>query len=91
VDQFTFSIEDSGWSTYTLQVELRSIPEDATYRLTVEDSGGEQLYQDFGSDSLTAELGDGWFEDGSGTYRAIVEAIAGADCSSSYLLTLSVE
>jgi hypothetical protein len=58
------------------------------------DESGEivaQVGQEFGNETLLIEIADTWGQDDSATFEAQVEAIANADCGSSYLLTVELQ
>jgi len=95
-------LTSSDWSNevFTVTITLSNIPDDATYLLTltrVSSDSGEialgQVGQEFGSGSVSLTISDtgswvGDWDDDSGEFEVQVEAVAGADCSSAYLLSL---
>lgn len=94
VDRYTFDVTDSWTDFFTVVVTLSNIPSDATYRLTLNrlsSAGGldtGQLDEAFSTGgSVSLSLADEFGPDEGGTYEAVVEAIANADCDSTYLLT----
>ncbi|MDP2314572.1 MAG: MopE-related protein [Pseudomonadota bacterium] len=94
VDRYAFTMTDSGWSLFTVTMTLSGIPEDATWRFTLNrlssdgDLPAEEVAQVFGSDTLTLTMEDVSFQDDGGTYELVVESIANADCGRSYLLAV---
>ncbi len=95
VDRYAFSFSDSGWSLFTVTMSLSGIPEDATFRFTLNrlasagDLPAEEVDQVFGTGTLEIVLSDTtWTEDG-GTYELVVESISGADCGRTYLLAVA--
>lgn len=98
VDRYEFYALDHWLSDrMPVTITLDSIPDDATYRLTVErtssdgDEPLEQIHQSFGSDTLSYVIEDRSGPEDGGDYAVWVEAIAGADCGRNYLLTISGE
>ena len=94
VDRFQFYTPDHWYDSFSVTITLTSIPEDATYRLTLNrllsdgDASLGQIDQTFGSDSVSLTLEDASGDEDGGVYEVVVEAISGADCSTSYLLGL---
>ena len=92
-DQFSFYIDDPWYETFGFDVSLSSIPADATYRIQLgrlgDDGTLESPQSTYGSGELSLrEDGESFVDDG-GTYGVIVDAVGGADCARSYLLTVS--
>ena len=97
VDKFRFNLEDD-LNYFTITASLSNIPEDATYLLTLEriESDGSDpvghVVQVFGSGTIELSFEDSFdFTDQGGTYEFWVEAIAGADCATTYLLSANYE
>ncbi len=100
VDRYGFYMDDltlSDWSTevFTVTITLSNIPDDATYLLTLNRTSSDtgestpgQLEQEFGTGSVSITLNDTQFVDDSGDFELSVEAVAGADCSRAYLLSV---
>jgi hypothetical protein len=95
VDRFSFSFADSSFSLFTVTASLSGIPDDATFRFTLNrlasdgDLPAEEMAQVFGTGTLSLTIEDEvWTEDG-GTYELVVEAIAGADCGRTYLVAVA--
>ena len=93
VDDLTLS--DLSFEVFTITITLSNIPDDATYLLTLNRTSSDtgestpgQLDQEFGTGSVTITLNDTEFVDESGDFELSVEAVAGADCSSAYLLSV---
>ena len=92
VDRYAFSFTDSGWGLFSLTAVLTGIPEDATYRLTIENkSRGEVVFEEVGTDSIHADYSDQAFQDDGGDWEIVVEPVVGADCARRYLLTLALD
>ncbi|MDP2310330.1 MAG: MopE-related protein [Pseudomonadota bacterium] len=95
VDRYSFSFSDSSWSLFTVSMTLSGIPDDATWRFTLNrlssegDLPAEEVDQVFGSGSLSMTLSDVVLQDDGGTYELVVESISGADCGRSYLLAVA--
>jgi hypothetical protein len=95
VDRFTFSFSDSWAGLFSVETTLSGIPDDATWRFTLNrltSDGGlaaEEVDQVFGSGSLTMTLPDVALQEDGGTYELVVESISGADCGRSYLLAVA--
>jgi hypothetical protein len=95
VDRYAFSFADSGWSLFTVTMSLTGIPEDATWRFTLNrlssdgDLPAEEIDQVFGTGTLELSLSDASFVEDGGTYELVVESISGADCGRTYLLNVS--
>jgi hypothetical protein len=92
-DRFSFYIDDPWYSSFGFQVSVSSIPADATYRLQVgrlaDDGSLTEIQSSYGAVELSlAEEGEGGVDD-AGTYGVIVDAVGGADCGRSYLLTIT--
>ncbi len=94
VDRYTFSFSDSGWSLFEITMSLTGIPEDATWRLTFArvasdgDLPAETIDEVFGTGELGFTLSDTSFSDDGGTYELTVDAVSGADCGRTYLLSI---
>jgi hypothetical protein len=100
VDRYGFYVDDltlEDWSieVFTITITLSNIPDDATYLLTLNRTSSDtgestpgQLDQEFGTGSVSITLNDTEFVDDSGDFEMSVEAVAGADCSSAYLLSI---
>ncbi len=94
VDRYAFSFSDGSFSLFTVTMTLTGIPDDATWRFTLNrlssdgDLPAEQIEQVFGSDSLSLTLEDEVFREDGGTYELVVESISGADCGRSYLVAV---
>ncbi len=96
VDRFTFELSDDWFDFFEVSVVLSNIPSDGTYRLTLnrlttvdDDLPLGQMDQAFSTGgSITLSFSDDSGPDESGTYECVVEAIANADCDSTYLLTV---
>lgn len=90
VDRFSFSTDDSGWSTWALTVRLSNIPDGYRWRLTVTAPDGERSSTS-GAGSLTVEAEDDLFVDDAGLWEVQVDAIDGAPCDALYLLTVDFD
>jgi len=93
LDRFTFYIDDPWYEDFGFEVSVSSIPADATYRLQLgrvaDDGSLEDVQSTYGTGELSLrEDGDSFVDDG-GTYGVIIDAVGGADCSRSYLLSVS--
>ncbi|MCB9795598.1 MAG: putative metal-binding motif-containing protein [Alphaproteobacteria bacterium] len=97
VDRFSFYVEDSFWDSFTVSIVLANVPDDSTYRLTLNrlasdgDEPTGQVDQAFGGGSVTLTLEDRSGPEDGGTYEVVVEAIGGADCSRTYLLSIDMD
>jgi len=98
VDRFTFELTDEYLDFFTVRVVLSNIPDESNYRLTLNrlsSAGGLTLGEmavDFSTGgSVELSFSDETGPDESGTYEAVVEAIANADCERTYLLTVAKE
>lgn len=95
VDRFSFSFSDAWVGLFSVEMTLSGIPDDATWRFTVNrlSSDGElpaeEVDQVFGTGSLTLTLPDVALQEDGGTYELVVESITGADCGRSYLLAVA--
>ena len=100
VDRYGFYIDDltlEDWSfeVFTITITLSGIPADSTYLLTLDrvtNDTGEidpgEISSEFGSTSVSLEFEESDGVDDSGFFEVRVESVQGADCSSSYLLSL---
>ncbi len=93
LDRFSFFIDDPWYEEFGFEVSLTSIPADATYRIQlgrVGDSGElEDVQSSYGTGALSLrEEGESFVDDG-GTYGVIIDAVGGADCGRSYLLSVN--
>lgn len=95
VDRYAFSFFDSSFSLFEVTASLSGIPDDATWRFTLNrlsSDGGlpaEEVAQTFGSGALSLSLSDVALQEDGGTYELVVESIAGADCGRTYLLAVA--
>ena len=95
VDRFSFEFSDTLTDFFTMSVVLSNIPEKSNYRLTLNrlasdgDEALGQVDQAFSTGgSIELGFGDEALWDQGGTYEAVVEAIANADCDRTYLLSV---
>jgi hypothetical protein len=95
VDRFEFDFTDEYFDFFTIRVVLSNIPDDGNYRLTLNrlatdgDLALGEVDQAFSTGgSIEFNLEDEIGPDEGGTYEAVVEAIANADCERTYLLTV---
>jgi hypothetical protein len=92
-DRFSFWAEDPWYESFGFEVSLTSIPADATYRIQLgrvaDDGSLEDVQSAYGTGELSLREEGESFVDDAGTYGVIIDAVGGADCSRSYLLTVS--
>jgi hypothetical protein len=94
VDRYRFTLTDDTFDFFTVTMTLSGIPDDATWRFTLNRlaSDGDlalgEVDRVFGTDSLELTLDDVSLQDDGGTYELVVESIAGADCGRTYLLAV---
>jgi hypothetical protein len=92
IDRFTFYADDPYWVTLGFTVTLANIPTGANYMLTVgrleSDGSLVETQEVFGSDSLAIAVTGSLTADDSGDFGVVVEALGGADCARTYLLTV---
>ncbi len=93
VDLFSFYVDDPWYDSFGFDVVLSSIPADATYRLQLgkldDDGNLQDLQSTYGAGELSLRDEGESFVDDAGTYAVIIDAVGGADCGRSYLLTVS--
>ncbi|MCB9761212.1 MAG: putative metal-binding motif-containing protein [Alphaproteobacteria bacterium] len=95
-DRFQFYVEDSWLDSFTVDITLANVPQDATYRLTLNrlrsdgDEPTGQVDQAFGGGSVQLVLEDRTGPEDGGDYEIVVEAVGGADCAANYLLTIEM-
>ncbi len=93
VDRFSVYVDDPWYESFGFEVTVTNIPADANYQLHLgtvgEDGGLEDSQSVYGASSLSlSDEGEAGVDD-AGTYGIVIEAIGGADCGRSYLLTVS--
>ncbi len=93
LDRFSFYTDDPWYSSFGIEVSLTNIPADATYRLQLglvaDDGSLDLIASDYGGGELSLRHeGTGGVDD-AGTYGVLVDAVGGADCGRSYLLTVT--
>ncbi len=92
-DLFSFYIDDPWYESFGFEVSLTNIPSDATYRLKLgrvaDDGSFEELQSDYGSGELSLREEGETFVDDGGTYGVMIDAVGGADCGRSYLLSVT--
>lgn len=95
VDRYQFTIVDDAFDFFTLNIEISGIPNDATYLVSFNrlrsdgDADIGQIDQTFATGTASFSYGDtSAYEDG-GDYEVVVESLAGASCTHTYLLAVS--
>ena len=92
-DRFSFYIDDPWYEDFGFQISLTNIPADATYRIQLGRLGDggelEDVQSSYGSGELSLRDEGESFVDDAGTYGVIIDAVGGADCARSYLLSVS--
>ena len=89
IDRYRFSMDDSGWSLFSLDVGLSGVPDGAVYALSVVNvTTGESYGVEEGGGSLSISIADTVFTDEGGTWELSVWARSGADCGRTYLLSV---
>jgi len=92
VDRYVFSLTDSSWGLFTLNVGLTGIPDDAIYGLTVVHlDSGETRHSEFSADSQAVSIDDVAFQEDGGDWEITIEASQGAACDRRYLLSVELE
>lgn len=92
IDRFRFSLDDSGWSLFTLSVSVSNIPSGASYRVTLEHLDLGLVYLDqVGDGTISTSVDDTAWQEDSGTWELTVSSEGGADCGSDYLVTVALD
>ena len=89
VDRYRFSMDDSSWSLFSIDVGLSGIPDGAVYVISVVNvTTGETYGVEEGAGSLSVSVDDTVFNDEGGTWEIAVWSRSGADCARTYLLSV---
>lgn len=93
LDRFSFYVDDPAWSQFGFTVTLSNIPPEANFQLSLgrleSDGSLSDLQVLFGQDTVSLEVSGEVASDDSGDFCIIIEALGGADCARSYLLSVA--
>ncbi|MFH1468404.1 MAG: putative metal-binding motif-containing protein [Pseudomonadota bacterium] len=93
LDRYSFYVDDPWYADFGFEVRVTGIPAEARYRLTLgrveEDGALSDTQVTYGGDSLSLTRTGTAGVDDAGTYGVVVDALGGADCARSYLLSVT--